>query len=89
MFCKMYFGILNILFFFKDGVAHLKECIDRSKKTYRSFLLRGPVKLDGTAHVITIITHRQKAYHLYSIFTKYFVSFYLSESQNPTVRDNS
>ena len=67
----------------------LKECIDRSKKTYRSFLLRGPVKLDGTAHVITIIIHMQKVYHLYSIFTKYFVSFYLSERQKPTLKENS
>ena len=70
-------------------MAHLKECIDRSKKTYRNFLLRGPVKLDGTAHVITIITHMQKAYHLYSIFTKYFVSFYLSERQKQALKDNS
>lgn len=67
----------------------MKECIDRSKKTYRSFLLRGPVKLDGTAHVITIIIHMQKVYHLYSIFTKYFVSFCLSERQKPTLKENS
>lgn len=60
-----------------------------AKKTYRSFLLRGPVKLDGTARVITIITHMQKGYHLYSIFTKYFVSFYLSERQKPTLREHS